>query len=54
MAYRVPDSLLEPLTIPQLTEPVYVEKLLVQIQELENLVDTANQRFEEIHVLQKK
>lgn len=54
MSYRVPDRLIEQLTIPELVGPVYVETLLVHINELEGLVETANQRFNEIHVLQNK
>lgn len=53
MAYRVPDSLLEPVTIPELCEPVYVETLLVHINELETTIEMVNQRFEEIRILQK-
>lgn len=54
MSYRVPDNLLEPVTIPELCEPVYVESLLVHINELEASIEMVNQRFEEIRVLQKK
>lgn len=53
LSYRIPDSLLTRLEIPLFERPVTVEKLLVQLRELEDLVDEANVRFEEIRILQQ-
>lgn len=49
---KVPQAWTEPLAIPQMESPVTVRSLLVQMRELENLVDTANDRFAAIRSLE--